>query len=269
MQDKQKKITVRYFRQKKENSEKILALTAYDAPTAKFAEECGIELILVGDSLGMALLGYKSTIPVTIEQSLHHCAAVARGAKFAFIVGDMPFMTYHPSAKTAMVNAARYIQEAGVDGVKLEGGKSIAGTVGKLVKAGVPVMGHIGLLPQSVLTQGGYRIAGKTKDDEQRLVADAKALEDAGAFCVVLECIPAELSARITESLKIPTIGIGAGPKCDGQVQVVNDILGLFTDFIPKHTKRYANLSEEIKKAFTAYANEVRSGKFPGGENSF
>lgn len=269
MQNKQKKITIRYFRQKKENGEKILALTAYDAPTAKLAEECGIDLILVGDSLGMALLGYKSTIPVTIEQSLHHCAAVTRGAKFAFVVGDMPFMTYHPSIKTAMVNAARYIQEAGVDGVKLEGGRTIAKTVDKLVQAGVPVMGHIGLLPQSVLTQGGYRIAGKTNEDEQRLIDDAKALEDAGAFCVVLECMPAELAARITESVRIPTIGIGAGPKCDGQVQVVNDILGLFTDFVPKHAKRYANLSEEIKKAFASYASEVKSGKFPGKENSF
>ncbi|HCE45720.1 MAG TPA: 3-methyl-2-oxobutanoate hydroxymethyltransferase [Lentisphaeria bacterium] len=269
MNDIQKKITTRYFRHKKEKGEKILALTAYDAPTAKLAEECGIELLLVGDSLGMALLGYKSTIPVTLEQSLHHCAAVARGAKFAFIVGDMPFMTYHPSVKTAMTNAARYIQEAGVDGVKLEGGKTISKTIGRLVTAGVPVMAHIGLLPQNVLTQGGYRVAGKTKEDEQRLIDDAKAVEDAGAFCLVLECIPAELSARITASVKIPTIGIGAGPACDGQVQVVNDILGLFTDFVPKHSKRYANLGEEIKKAFTAYANEVSTGKFPGKENSF
>jgi len=265
----QKKITTRYFRQKKEKGEKILALTAYDAPTAKFAEECGIELLLVGDSLGMAILGYKSTIPVTIEQSLHHCAAVARGAKFAFIVGDMPFMTYHPSIKTAMTNAARYIQEAGVDGVKLEGGKVISKTISKLTGAGVPVMSHIGLLPQSILTQGGYRIAGKTKDDEQRLIDDAKAVEDAGAFCIVLECMPTELAARITASVKIPTIGIGAGPKCDGQIQVVNDILGLFTDFVPKHAKRYANLSEEMKKAFSAYAEEVKTGKFPGKDNSF
>jgi 3-methyl-2-oxobutanoate hydroxymethyltransferase len=186
-----KKITVNYFRNKKDKNEKIVALTAYDSPTAKLAEMCGVELVLVGDSLGMAVLGYDTTIPVTIEQSLHHCAAVVRGTKNSFVVGDMPFMTYQISTEEALENAARYLQEAGVNGVKVEGGIKIAPTVERLVNAGVPVMGHIGLLPQSVLTSGGYKIAGKTEDEAARLIKDAQALEKAGAFCVVLEGIPA------------------------------------------------------------------------------
>lgn len=265
----QKKLTVLHFRRKKEKGEKITALSLYDAPTARLAEECGVELILVGDSLGMTVLGYRNTIPVTIEQSLHHCAAVARGAKFAFVVGDMPFMTYHPSFETAMKNAARYLQEAGVDGVKLEGGRHMAPTVERLVKAGVPVMGHIGLMPQNVLTEGGYKIHGKTEKEASALLDDAKSLEDAGAFCIVLEGIPAAVAGKITSSLKIPMIGIGAGPLCDGQIQVVNDILGLFTDFIPKHAKRYADLGAEIRKVFSSYCEEVNSGKFPSKEHSF
>lgn len=264
-----KKITVSYFRKKKENGEKIVALTAYDAPTAKLAEKSGVELVLIGDSLGMAVLGYTNTIPVTLEQSLHHSAAARRGAKFAFLVGDMPFMTYQVSPEQAMLNAARYLQEAQIDAVKIEGGENIAPTVKRLVNAGVPVMGHIGLLPQSVLTAGGYRISGKTEAEAEKLLKDAKALEEAGAFAIVLEGIPAKVSGKITESLKIPTIGIGAGPECDGQIQVVHDILGLFTDFIPKHAKRYANLSEEIDKAFDKYVEEVKNGVFPSEKHSF
>lgn len=264
-----KKLSVSYFRKKKEKGEKIVSLTAYDAPTAKLAEECGVELILVGDSLGMSVLGYKTTIPVTVEQSLHHCKAVRRGAKCSFIVGDMPFMSYQISPEDAMRNAARYLQEACLDGVKLEGGINIAPTVERLVHAGVPVMGHIGLLPQNILTSGGYRVAGKTEDDAERLIKDAEALEAAGAFAIVLEAIPANLSKQITEKLKIPTIGIGAGVHCDGQIQVVNDILGLFTDFIPKHTKRYANLCEEITKAFKLYVDDVTQKKFPDDDHSF
>ena len=266
---KSKKLTVCSFRQKKEEGVKITSLTAYDAPTAKFAEECGVDLILVGDSLGMAVLGYENTIPVTIEQSLHHCSAVVRGTKNSFVVGDMPFMTYHPNPSLALENAARYLQEAGVDGVKLEGGKKMAPTVERMVAAGVPVLGHIGLLPQNVLTSGGYRIAGKTQEEAERLIEDAKALQEAGAFAVVLEGIPAEVSKEITQAVDIPTIGIGAGPHCDGQIQVVNDILGLFTDFTPKHAKRYANLDVEIRKAFTEYTDDVRNGKFPTDKESF
>ena len=263
------KITVSTFRQRKESGTKITALTAYDAPTAKFAEECGVDLILVGDSLGMVVLGYKNTIPVTIEQSLHHCAAVVRGTSNSFIVGDMPFMTYHQSIENALNNAAKYLQQAGVDAVKIEGGEEMAPTVKQMVQAGVPVLGHIGLLPQSVLTSGGYRLAGKTEEDAKRLITDAQALENAGAFAVVLEGMPAEVSKRVTDSLTIPTIGIGAGPHCDGQIQVVNDILGLFTEFTPKHTRRYANLDIEIKQAVTAYTEDVRNGTFPNESESF
>ncbi len=268
-EEKIKKITVRCFRKKKKEGIKITSLTAYDAPTAKFAEECGVDLILVGDSLGMAVLGYKNTIPVTIEESLHHCSAVVRGIKNSFIVGDMPFMTYHPGIEFALKNAARYLQEAGVDAVKLEGGVKMAPTVERMVSAGVPVLGHIGLLPQSVLTSGGYRIAGRSEDEAERLIEDAQVLEKAGAFAVVLEGIPAEVSKKITESVAIPTIGIGAGPHCDGQIQVVNDILGLFTDFTPKHAKRYANLDIEIRKAFTQYTDDVRANRFPTEKESF
>jgi 3-methyl-2-oxobutanoate hydroxymethyltransferase len=268
MPDNTKK-TVITFRKMKEKGEKITALTAYDAPTAKFAEECGVDLILVGDSLGMAVLGYKNTIHVTLEQSLHHCSAVMRGVNNAFVVGDMPFMTYQTDVPTAMKNAARYLQEAGVDAVKLEGGKNMAPTVERMVSAGIPVLGHIGLLPQSVLTSGGYRIAGKTEDEADRLLADAAALEEAGAFGIVLEGIPAALSGQITSSLKIPTIGIGAGPECDEQIQVVNDILGLFTDFVPKHAKRYAELDREIRKAFKAYTSDVKNCAFPTEKESF
>ncbi len=264
-----KKITVTTFRKKKEKGEKIIALTAYDAPTAKFAEECGVDLILVGDSLGMVVLGYKNTVPVTIEQSLHHCAAVVRGSSKSFIVGDMPFMTYHKSIESALNNAARYLQEAGVDAVKIEGGKKMAPTVSKMVQAGVPVLGHIGLLPQSVLTSGGYCIAGKTEDEAKNLIEDAQALETAGAFAIVMEGIPANISKKITASISIPTIGIGAGPHCDGQIQVVNDILGLFSDFTPKHARRYANLGDEIKRALTEYTKDVKNGTFPNQDESF
>lgn len=267
--DTAKKLTVRSFGKMKRDGIKITALTAYDAPTAKFAEKCGVDLILVGDSLGMTVLGYDTTIPLTIEQSLHHCAAVVRGSDKAFVVGDMPFMTHQPSFETALINAARYLQEAGVDAIKVEGGANIAETVSKMTSAGVPVLGHIGLLPQQVKTAGGYRIAGKTEEEEHSLLEDAKALQEAGVFAVVLEGIPAKLAGQITKSLAVPTIGIGAGPDCDGQIQVVNDILGLFTDFTPKHARRYANLDQEIEKALTTYTEDVRTGKFPSEAESF
>lgn len=265
----QKKITVSHFLKKKEKAEKIVAITAYDTPTARLAEECGVDLILVGDSMGNTILGYKNTLPVTLEQSLHHSAAARRGAELSFIVGDMPFMTYQISVEQALRNAARYLQESMLDAVKLEGGAKIAPTVERLVNAGVPVLGHIGLLPQSVLTSGGYKITGKTESDAERLIKDALAIQDAGAFAIVLEGMSTATATEVTKSLRIPTIGIGAGPGCDGQVQVVSDILGLFTDFVPKHAKQYCNLSGEIKKAISSYALEVRSGVFPGPEHSF
>ena len=265
----EKKPTVRSFGRMKRDGVKITALTAYDAPTAGFAERCGIDLILVGDSLGMTVLGYDTTIPVTIEQSLHHCAAVVRGAGNSFIVGDMPFMTYQASVESALLNAARYLQEAGVDAVKVEGGAEIAETVSRMTSAGVPVLGHIGLLPQRVKTAGGYHLAGKSDDESSALVDDAAALQEAGAFAVVLEGVPADVAERVTASLDIPTLGIGAGPMCDGQIQVVNDILGLFSNFKPRHTRRYANLDKEIERALTSYAKDVRNGEFPSRNESF
>jgi len=264
-----RKCSVCLFRKMKKEGSKIVMLTAYDALTAKIAEDCGVELILVGDSLGNAVLGYQNTIPVTVDQMLHHCAAVRRGVSNSFVVGDMPFMSYQISSEQAMRNAARYMQEALVDGVKVEGGVHVAPTVERLVRAGVPVMGHIGLLPQNVKTSGGYRIRGRSEEEAEKILDDAKALDQAGAFCIVLECIPAELAKKITETVSAPTIGIGAGPHCDGQVQVVNDVLGLSADFQPKHSKRYAELNAEIKRAFAEYSQEVRERKFPGPEHSF
>ena len=262
MPDK-KKLTVTRLRKMKQEHTPIVMLTAYDAPTARLADLCGVDMLLVGDSVGMAVLGYDNTLAVTLEQRLHHCAAVKRGAPDSFIVGDMPFMTYQISPEQALANAARYIQEAHCDAIKLEGNREIAPTVHRLTAAGVPVMGHIGLRPQQCLVEGGYKIAGKTESAAEALFNDARAMQEAGAFAIVLECVPAKLAKEISESLDIPTIGIGAGAGCDGQVQVVNDILGLFTDFIPKHAKRYANLSAEMQRAFTEYR------RFPTDANSF
>jgi 3-methyl-2-oxobutanoate hydroxymethyltransferase len=264
-----KKITVSYFRKMKERGEKIAVLTAYDAPTAALAGACGVEMLLVGDSVANAVLGYRNTLPLTLGESLHHCAAVRRGAPDAFVIGDMPFMTYQADINDALNNAARYLKEAGVDGVKLEGGAAMAPVVERMAASGIPVIGHIGLLPQKLLTAGGYRIAGKTEKEAEALIKDAKRLEEAGAFCIILECIPAEVSKRITAAVSIPTIGIGAGEHCDGQVQVVNDILGMSGDFTPKHAKCYVNLHEAIRKAFTQYVKDVKKAKFPGRENSF
>lgn len=264
-----KKITIDFFRRKKKKGEKITALTAYDATTGRLAEKCGIDLILVGDSLGMTHLGYLNTIPVSVEEMLHHTKAVIRGVENAFVVTDMPFMSYQVSAEEALRNAGMFLKQGGADAVKIEGGKGMAATVGRLVNAGIPVLSHIGLLPQSVLTSGGYKIAGKTEDDAERLLADALQLQQAGAFCIVLEGIPAGVSKKISETLEIPTIGIGAGVHCDGQIQVINDILGLFTDFVPKHTKQYANLTETITQSINTYIREVRESEFPGREHSF
>ena len=264
-----KKITVSRLRKMKEEHTPIAMLTAYDAPTARLAQLCGMDLILVGDSLGMAVLGYPNTLSVTLEASLHHCAAVKRGAPDAFVIGDMPFMTYQVSPEQALLHAARYLQEAKCVAVKIEGDREMAPTVRRLTRAGVPVMGHIGLRPQQLLVQGGYRIAGKTESAAEALFEDARAMQEAGAFAIVLECIPAKLAKELSEAIEIPTIGIGAGVGCDGQVQVVNDLLGLFTDFIPKHARRYANLSAEIERAFREYVDDVKNRRFPTDANSF
>jgi len=263
------RITINQIKEMKQKGEKITMLTAYDYATAKIVDEAGIPLILVGDSLGMVVLGYESTIPVTMEEMLHHTRAVVRGTKQAMIIGDMPFMTYHVSVEDALYNAGRFIQEGGAQAVKLEGGVTVAEKVRRIVECGIPVMGHIGLTPQSIYQLGGYKVRGKTQETAAGLVEDAKALEEAGAFAIVLETVPAQLATLITRSISIPTIGIGAGIGCDGQVQVINDILGSFTDFVPKHAKQYAKLTDIIRNAVTEYHNEVKAGSFPTDKQSF
>jgi 3-methyl-2-oxobutanoate hydroxymethyltransferase len=262
-------VTITEIKEMKQRKEKIPMLTAYDYVTAKMVDEAGVPLILVGDSLGMVMLGYESTIPVTMEEMIHHTKAVVRGAKKALIIGDMPFMTYHVSVSDALHNAARFIQEGGAQAVKLEGGEVVAEQVRRLVDCGIPVMGHIGVTPQSVHQLGGFKARGKILEEAKKLLSDARILEEAGAFAVVLECTPAPLSELITQKLAIPTIGIGAGPDCDGQVQVISDMLGLYTDFVPKHAKQYAGLAGEIKSAVEDYISEVKSLGFPTMEHSY
>jgi len=263
------RVTITEIREMKQKKEKIPMLTAYDYVTAKMVDEAGVPLILVGDSLGMVMLGYQSTIPVTMEEMIHHTKAVVRGAKQALVVGDMPFMTYHISVSDALHNAARFIQEAGAQAVKLEGGEVVAETVRRLVKCGIPVMGHIGLTPQSIHQLGGFKVRGKGLEEARKLLNDARILEEAGAFAIVLECTPAPLSKLITQKLSIPTIGIGAGLDCDGQVQVISDLLGLYTEFVPKHAKQYAKLAGEIKTAVEDYISEIKSLSFPTMEHSY
>ena len=263
------KVSIRDVADMKARGEKIPMVTAYDYTTAQLADRAGIPLVLVGDSLGMVVLGYDSTIPVTMEDMLHHAKAVARGAKQCMIVVDLPFMSYQLDDKQALANAARLVQEGGAHSVKLEGGERIAPTVARIVAAGIPVMGHIGLTPQSVHGLGGYRVQGRQRQQAEQLLKDAQALEEAGAFALVLEVVPSPLAGLITRQLKIPTIGIGAGPDCDGQVQVLHDMLGLYTDFVPKHVKHYAALAEAIHAALTQYAQEVKEGSFPAKEHSF
>ncbi len=265
---KKKKLTVREFRQFRKSERPIVCLTGYDALMARMLDECGIDLILVGDSLGMTMLGYENTIPVTLEQSLHHTAAVARVTKHALVVGDMPFMSYQINPDEAVRNAGRYLQEARADAIKLEGGKNMAATVTRLVEAGIPVMGHVGLLPQRVIAEGGYRTHGRTNREADRIVDDAKALADAGAFSLVIEGVVADLATKITAAVKIPTIGIGAGIGCSGQIQVTHDILGLFEAFVPKHTRRYANLAQEMRRVFKSYRDDVLNGNFPGEDET-
>jgi len=262
------RVSINQVKEMKTKQEKIVMLTAYDYSTAKLVDESGIPLILVGDSLGMVMLGYESTIPVTMDEMIHHTKAVVRGTKQALVIGDMPFMTYHTSTADALRNAARFIQEGGAQAVKLEGGVTVADTVKRIVECGIPVMGHIGLTPQSVHQLGGHRVQGKTPEAAERLLKDAQSLEQAGAFAVVMELVPAPLSKLVTQKLGIPTIGIGAGPDCDGQVQVISDLLGLFSDFVPKHAKQYAKLAGSIKTALADYIAEVKAGKFPSAEHS-
>lgn len=244
-------------------------LTAYDAPTAKILSDCGVDLILVGDSVGNSLLGYESTIPVTLDAVIHHCAAVSRAKPNSLIIGDMPFMSYKVSAEQALANCGRMLQEGGAEAVKIEGGGKIVDTVAAVVDAGIPVMGHIGLTPQSIYELGGYRVQGRTAKKTEVLVNQALALQEAGAFSLVIELVPSETAKAITEAVEIPTIGIGAGPHCDGQVLVLWDMLGLFEDFKPKFLKKYANVKKLIVDAVNEYSTDVRESKFPDKEHSF
>jgi 3-methyl-2-oxobutanoate hydroxymethyltransferase len=264
-----RRISIDDLKAMKQRGEKIAMLTAYDYPTARLLDEAGVPIILVGDSLGMVVLGYDSTLPVTMADMIHHVSAVVRGTQKAHIVADMPFMSYQASPEDALRNAGRFLQEAGAQSVKLEGGVSVAETVRRLVEAGIPVMGHIGLTPQSVNQFGGFKLQGKTPAAAVKLLNDAVALEQAGAYAMVLETIPAPLGRLVSEKVSVPTIGIGAGPYCDGQVQVLHDLLGLFGDFVPKHAKQYAHLAQEIGRAAREYLTEVQEGHFPTERESF
>ena len=263
------RLTIKDLQDMKARGEKIPMMTAYDYTSGKLLEQAGIPLMLVGDSLGMVVLGYDSTVPVTMGDMLHHIKTVVRGTEKAHIVGDLPFMSYHAEVSEAIRNAGRILKEGGAQSVKLEGGQEMAETVNRIVKSGIPVMGHVGLTPQSVNQLGGYRVQGKTISDAIRLMEDTRALEEAGAYAVVLECVPAALAQMITDRLSIPTIGIGAGAGCDGQVQVLHDFLGLFTDFLPKHARRYVNLAETIQDAASQYISDVHLGKFPTDKESY
>lgn len=264
-----KKFTTQSFLDAKKNNRKITMLTAYDYSMAKIMDESGIDSILVGDSLAMTIQGKDSTLEVTIEEMLYHCRCVARGVENAFIVGDMPFMTYHINSDEAVRNAGRFIQEGKVAAVKLEGGTIMADTVKAIVRAQIPVMGHIGLTPQSINVFGGFKVQGKEERAANALIEDALALEEAGAFAIVLEAVPEMLAKLISEKVSIPTIGIGAGKYCDGQVLVVHDMLGLYSDFTPKFVKQYAKLRAPMAEAFSAYINEVREQQFPEEQHTF
>jgi 3-methyl-2-oxobutanoate hydroxymethyltransferase len=270
------KITVPELLQRKasaaafpENFKKIVCLTAYDYPTARLLDEAGVEVILVGDSLAMVVLGHDSTLPVTIDEMLHHTRAVRRGTKRALVVADMPFGSYHSDTAESLRNAVRFVKEAGAEAVKVEGGERRLELIARLTEAEIPVMGHIGLTPQSVNALGGYRVQGKTLDSAEQLLRDARAVEAAGAFAVVLEAVPRELAAQITRELHIPTIGIGAGPDCDGQILVVHDLLGLTFEQTPKFARKYANLGEIISNAVREYTADVRGGNFPMDNESY
>jgi len=263
------KVSILDLQRKKEEGQPISMLTAYDYPGALLADEAGIDLILVGDSLAMTVLGHPNTVSVTVDEMLHHCKAVARGTKRAFTVGDMPFMSYQVERSEAVRNAGRFLKEGNMDSIKLEGGREVADTVRAIVAAGIPVMGHIGLTPQSATKLGGFKVQGKSAEAARRLLEDALLLEEAGCYAIVLEAIPAAVGRVVSQKLTIPTIGIGAGPDCDGQVLVFHDILGLFDRFTPRFVKRYADLRQPILEALQSYRREVEAREFPTPAHSF
>ena len=263
------KNTVATARQQKKDGDKITMLTAYDYSTAKLMDEAGINMLLVGDSLGMVMLGYEDTLSVTMEDMIHHTAAVARGAKNALVVGDMPFMSYQASVYDAVDNAGRLMKEGRCNAVKLEGGAAVCPQIKAITEASIPVMAHIGLTPQSVNAFGGFKVQGKSEEAARRILEEAKAVEEAGAFAVVLECVPAKLAELITKTVNIPTIGIGAGAGCDGQVLVYQDMLALFSDFKPKFVKHFADVGSVMREGFKAYIEEVKAGTFPAEEHTF
>ena len=263
------KNTVATFKKMKNEGTKISMLTAYDYSTAKLVDEAGINSILIGDSLGMVMLGYEDTLSVTMEDMIHHTAAVARGAKNALVIADMPFMSYEVSTEQAVTNAGRLMKEGRANAVKLEGGVRVAEQIKAITKAGIPVCAHIGLTPQSVNAFGGFKVQGKTAEAAQQMIDDALAVQEAGAFAVVLECVPAKLAAIISEKLDIPTIGIGAGAGCDGQVLVYQDMLALFSDFKPKFVKHFGTIGPQMTAAFKTYDEEVKAGTFPSEEHTF
>lgn len=263
------KFTVKSFQEAKNNNQKISMLTAYDYSIAKMVDAAGIDSVLIGDSLGMVFQGHESTLPVTVDEMIYHTKAVVRGVKNALVITDMPFLSYHISKEEAIRNAGRLVKEGGAEAVKIEGGALFVETIKAIVDAQIPVMGHIGLTPQSVNAFGGFKVQGKDEESAKRILEDAKLLEKAGVFAITLECVPDKLAQLITESVSIPTIGIGAGKNCDGQVLVINDMLGMFSDFVPKFVKQYAKLNVEIKAAIQNYISEVKEGKFPTDEHTF
>lgn len=263
------RVTIRDLARMKRRGEKIPMITAYDYTSAQLVERAGIPLILVGDSLGQVVLGYDSTVPVSMDDMVHHIKTVVRGTRRAHVVGDLPFLSYHAGVSDAIRNAGRLLKEAGAQSVKLEGGRSQAETVSCIVQSGIPVMGHIGLTPQAVNQLGGYRVQGKSLKDAVRLMDDAHSLEQAGAYAIVIECVPEPLARMITERVSVPTIGIGAGAGCDGQVQVFHDMMGLYEDFIPKHARRYAQLGQAMVEATQSYISDVQDGSFPDDSESF
>jgi len=264
-----RKITLFDLQAMKQQGRKITMLSIPDYPMALLADRAGLDTILVGDSLAMTVLGYDTTVPVTMEEMLHHTKAVTRATKYAFVVGDMPFMSNNTSERDAIINAGRFMQEGGTDSVKVEGGANAAHIVTAIVKAGIPVMGHIGLTPQHISLLGGYRVQGRDVQTARRVIDDALAIEEAGAFAIILECVPNQISKIVTERLRIPTISYGAGESCDGQGLVAHDILGMFDKFTPKFVKKYAELGEQIQEAFEAYVSDVVSGQFPTDGHSF
>ena len=264
-----KKITIPDIQKKKQDGRKITLLTAYDYPSGRLIDDAGVDIILIGDSLAMTVLGYESTVPITMDEMVHHAKAVKRGVKFGLMIGDMPFMTYNIGDKETVRNAGRFIKEGGCGAVKIEGGMEMAGIVKTLVNAGIPILGHIGLTPQTATQLGGFKVQGTDATSAQRLIDSALALEKAGCFALILECVPDKLAKLITEKLEIPTRGIGAGPYCDGQALVTNDMIGLFDRFTPKFVKKYADLWPRLLNAFKRYKDEVETGRFPTEEHSF